>query len=196
MPVEFSSNIRAVRKTLKTWQRDQVPFAASLAMNEVAFETRKFTIEKLWPNSFPRAKNRRFPSVMFRVQKASKRRLQSAVFDRLNIPWIDAHIEGGTFQDRTIPTDKIRRTASGKIRRNQLPFNIPNSFKEDRVGRGEAVWQRVRGRLKLMYVDKQSVNVRPVFPFYRAGERFAASRFNKAFERGIERALRTSKRVR
>ncbi len=196
MPVQFSSNIRAVRRTLKSWQRNQVPFAASLALNDVAFQTREFTINRLWPNSFPRAKNRRFPGVMFRVQKASKRRLQSALFDRLNIEWIDAHIEGGAFTDRTIPTDKVKRTANGKIRRNQLPFNIPNSFKADRTGRGEAVWQETRQGLKLMYVDKGSVTIKPVFPFYRAGEQFARTRLDRAFEKAIDKALRTARPAR
>lgn len=194
MVIQVSSNIREVKRTLKGWERDQVPFAASLALNNVAFETREFTVNKLWPNSFPRARNRRFPSVMFRVRKSNKRRLRAELFDRLNVPWIDAHIEGGSFTDRTIPTEKIGRTATGRIRRNQLPRQLRNSFKADLTGRGEAVWQRTGQGLRLMYVDKDAVTVRPVFPFFRAGDRFASSRWARAFQRAIDRALRTARR--
>ncbi len=178
-------------------QRRQVPFAASIALNDVAFEVRKFVVNKLYPNAFPRAHNKRFPGVAFRVEKSTKRRLRSAVFDRLNRHFFDNHIRGVAkrpFSSSALAVPVgVQRLASGKISKARRPEAIKNSFVHD-FGRGPAVWQRMRNkRLKLLYTLEQSTPVRRSFPFFKAGEQKAAQVWPRAFRRGIERALKTAR---
>lgn len=198
MVLKVSSNIKETERTLQRWQRRQIPFAASLALNNTAFVTRKYVVERLWPNAFPRARNKRFPGVMFRVQKSTKRRLQSQVFDRLDRAFVDNHIEGRPkrpFRSSALAVPiNVKRTASGKISARRQPENIPNSFERD-YGRGPAIWQRQRnGKLKLMYSLKQQTPVRASFQFYRLGLRRADQAWRQEFPKAIQRALSTARR--
>lgn len=198
MVVKVRDNIRDTRRTLKRWQRRQIPFAASLALNNTAFVVRKFIVQRLWPDAFPRARNRRLPGVMFRVQKARKTRLQSQVFDRLARDFVDHHIEGRPkrpFRSSHLAVPiNVKRLASGKISAARRPESLPNSFEAD-FGRGPAIWQRQRNnRLKLMYSLKSQTPVRASFHFFRLGLRRGEQAWPREFEKAIARALRTARR--
>lgn len=192
-------DIKAAVRSLSRLQRRQVPFAASVALNDVAFDTRTHIITRIWPNSFPQARNRRFPAALFRVRKSHKRRLRAEVFQALDRDYVDIHVTGGTRTPKrgrhlAVPV-QARATASGRIRSADLPRNLRGGFVADMRGRGPALWapQGRSGRLRLMYVLKTAVPNRARFPFVRLGERFAATRWPLAFERAMRRALRTAR---
>ena len=200
MPISIRTDIAKTRRTLKRWQRKQIPFAASRALNDVAFDTRRFLIEKVWPNSFPNAKNARFPRAMFRIQKATKQRLQSAIFDSLDKDIIDYNIEGGNRTGRqgriAIPTDNVQQTSTGRARKPDQLRSLKDSFTAPIQG-GEGVFVRGRRRgapVRLMYVLRESTQQPQLFPFYTAGRNYAATRWPKRFKENMERALRTARR--
>lgn len=197
MPISVRHNIRDVRRSLSRVQRKQVPFAAAMALTNTAHTVRKHIVGTLWPNAFPRASNKRFPSVAFRVQRATKRRLQSAVYDRLGRHFIEHHITGEDKRPFTgsalaVPIE-ARRTASGRIRKADQPGG-GGTFRANLGGAGEAIWRRGRQGLQLLYVLKGRTRVDRRFPFYRAGEARARTAFAREFDKSMRRALATARR--
>jgi hypothetical protein len=67
---------------------------------------------------------------MLRVDKANKRKLRAAIYDRLGRGYLETQARGGikrpTGQWISIPTHHIKRTASGKIGKAKRPRNIVN----------------------------------------------------------------------
>jgi len=67
---------------------------------------------------------------VLRVDKANKRKLCAAVFDRLGREYLETQARGGvkrpTGQWISIPTQHIKRTATGKIGKARRPRNIVN----------------------------------------------------------------------
>ena len=207
--ITVSHNIKHVSRAFTSIERKQIPFAIHLALNDTAFATRSFIVKRLWPNSFPAAKNKRFPGVAFRVDRSkNKRDLNAAVFDRLNRAFIPHHIMGNpkfAFHGGllAIPTENVRRTATGKVPKRSQPRNLKHAFRHD-FGKGEAIWQRVKpgsnranakGRgLKLMYVLKDTADIDRVFPFFKKGGEFAEKSFPKKFKLAMKKALRGARR--
>ena len=50
MSVNVTSNLPAFTKALDAFGKNQMPFAMSQALNDAAFETRRNTIERVWPS--------------------------------------------------------------------------------------------------------------------------------------------------
>ena len=59
MSVNVTSNLPAFAKAIDAFGKNQMPFAMSQALNDAAFETRRNTIERVWPSDVD-AKNRSF----------------------------------------------------------------------------------------------------------------------------------------
>jgi hypothetical protein len=199
MVLRVKADIDKMRGQLTRMQRQQIPYAASVALNTVAFDTRQDIIKRVWPQSFRGMRNPRFPSVLFRVDKASKGRLSSAVYQDLPRDWVQLHITGGIRRPirastRAVPVG-ARRTATGRIRSADKPRTIKGGFITDLRGRGPALWKKLgKDRLQLMFVLRPSVNQRRIFPFYKEGYRYAERRWPGAFSQAVERALRTARR--
>ena len=198
MVMRVSTDIKNTMRQLNRMQRNQVPFAASKALNDTAFDVRRFVVGPLWNRSFPQSRNKRFPHVIFRVRRAKKRDLRSEVFDRLDRYFLPLHIAG---RDKTarggrlaIPnTRHITRTATGRIPKRVQPANLPNSFVEDR-GRGPALWQRQRdGSVRLMYYLRSTSRIIARFPFFRLGYAKGRQVWSKNMDRALRFALRTAR---
>ena len=206
MAVFVDANIRQAKKRLTTIQRKQLPFASALALTKTAQKTRTHVIERLYPNAFPRARNKRFARVLFRFRKATKTRLESDVHQRLERDYIGTHIQGGSRRSfrggaLAVPISKnVRTTATGRTPKAQQPRNLKNSFIADPQGRGPGIWQRHgrgaskgRGQVRLMYQLLPSVYNRRRFPFFKGAERFGVGIFPREFDRALTRALRTAR---
>lgn len=195
--VRVTDNIADVRKKLTRLQRKQLPFAISLATNNVAFAYRKHVVDNVYPNAFPRARNRRFPAVAFRVEKSTKTRRRAAVYDRFRRYFLDHHIDGRAKRPRgsalAVPVN-ARRTATGRIRKADTFEGGGDTFVADLQGKGPAIWRRnKRGRLSMLFVLKQQTPVRRTFRFYRIGKQFVRSRFPREFDKALKRALATAR---
>lgn len=195
MPVRLRTDLKKLTRTLTRWERKQVPFAISLALNDVAFIYRKYTVNTGYPNAFPRARNKRFANAAFRVQLAKKRDLRSAVYDRLDRSFLTNHITGRSkrpFKSSALAVPvNAQRTATGRTRKRDAP-TAPGTFVADR-GRGPAVWRVKRGGLQLLYVLKQRTPINSRFRFYEIGAARARQELPRAFQRAIRRALATAR---
>lgn len=200
MVISVTADIRRTRRQLRREQRSQVPFAVSMALNNVAFGYRNEVVNRIYPRSFPNARNKRFPGVAFRVDKASKRRLVAAVYDRLDRYFFDYQIQGGAKKPRgtyvAVPTGDIKRTQSGKIGVNNQPRSLRNSFLVEDA-RGAIIYQRKGGkrnpRVKAAYFLRRQTQQRARFPFFREGRRYVRRNFNREFEKALKVALSTAR---
>ncbi len=196
--IRVDHNLKQWRRKLSDFQRRQIPFAMSQALNDTAFDVRRHIVDRIWPNSFPRAANKRFPNVAFRVKKATKRNLESVVFDRLKRDWLMLHIRGGTKRPWTsrnlaVPVG-VKRTATGRISAAKSPRNLQNSF----IGEGgTAIFQRVGGkrqrRIKMMYALTPTAQIDRVFPFFRQARLKVDQVFPRHFARRFKKALATAR---
>ena len=205
MPVTIrvKHDLPRIIRRIKGWER-QVPFATSLALNNTAFEARKYLL-KLWDRTFPQRKNPRFPAVAFRVKKSNKRRLVASVYDRLRLNLFDLQIKGGIKRPYRskyllIPDEKIVRfTKTGRPTATWAPGKMKRAWfvspeSDSRLGPG--IWQR-RGKKRLPirrpWVVAKSAQVRPSGFSMDKAKPYVRRRFRRNFRRAIVRALRTAR---
>ena len=190
---------KGVQRWLHKLHKRQLPFAYSVALNDTIFSVRKYIVGPTWRRAFD-VRNKRFASAAFRVEKATKRKLESSLFDRLARASLDLHADGGTKRAKgsnlAIPSSNIKRTASGKISRAKQPRNLKNSFVANIRGQGSAVWQRYGkngSKIRLMFDLERSARIKKRFRFYEDAEKITIKRFPKYFEKAFNRAVRTAR---
>lgn len=166
---------------------DQVPFALSQAMNEAVKVAREHEVGTVWPRHVT-VRNRGFIAAVLRMEFATKRNLSVVLYDRLGRAHLGKHDKGGTKVARgklAIPTDKVRRTARGVVGR-QKPAALPNSFRN-----GNAIFQRTKTGLQLMYVLAPSARIKPDVPFSREFARVMNREMRVRFGSAMRRAMGT-----
>lgn len=202
MNINMTSNASAVQKAMQGFSK-QFPFAMSQALNATAFQIRKEIVEKTYPQSFD-AKNRAFANAMMRVEKANKRKLSAAVFDRFKRNYMTNQAEGGIKQKRgryiAIPAAD-RPKVSGKATYNRVhPRQVlsrPKAFVQTAKNSTMILERRTKKRypLKKLYVlHTSSPRIPKRFPFYEDANRVARQRFDKNFAKAFKRAKATARR--
>lgn len=195
MQISVRTNVKEVRRTLKRIHKRQVPFATSQALNDTAFLIRQDTVTQLWPRSV-NVKQRNFARAAFRVQKSHKRKLEAAVFDRLDRAFLPRQITGGiklpySGSHIAVPTANAL-TAGGRIKRNAR-LNDPALFKATIRGT-LGLWKRDRKTgVMLMYRLITRASVPRAFPFYEFGHRTASIHFSRFMDRRLARAIATAR---
>lgn len=195
--ISVDADLKKAVKGLKRYQRRQIPYAASQALNDTAENVRQALIRE-WNTSFNvRAKG--LARAMWRKKFANKHNLEAAVFDRLKRFFVMLQAQGGTkspfsSSNLIIPTRAIKRLASGKISKRRQPRAIKNAFIADLRGRGPALWQRQRnGSLKMLYVLEPRVQIKRAFNMEGRSRRTVRDRFYGHMRRRLIRALETAR---
>ena len=202
MNISVKSNISTFAKAMDAFGKNQIPFATAMAMNSTAFDVRKQIVDDTYPNSFT-VRNKRFASAMFRVEKATKRKLVARVYDRLGRDYMVNQAEGGVKRPRgnhiAIPGRAIKRTASGKIPKGRQPRNVLNSrgyrtklqsgqdVIAEQTGMGAAKRQRV------LYLLENVAHIPKRFPFYEDAARKTRRVFDGHFGRAFRRAVASAR---
>ena len=203
LSLNVGSNIGEVAGWLNKVQRKQLPFATAGALTLTAFDVRKQVVEKI---AFPRdfdLKNKRFAAATLRVDKANKRKLRAAVYDRLGREYLETQARGGIKKPRgqwiSIPTQHIKRTAAGKIGKAKRPRNIVNKanvfFRHQ--GPTPDIVRRPRGKGKQLEVLYQLVPLARIpkrLRFYEDAAKVVQRRMVPNFRKSFERAVRTARR--
>ncbi len=202
LSLNVGSNINQVAGWLTNVQRKQLPFATAGALTSTAFDVRKHVVEKTFPRDFD-LKNKRFAAATLRVDKANKRKLRAAVYDRLGREYLETQARGGikrpTGQWLSIPTQHIKRTAAGKVGKAKRPRNIvnkPNVFFRHQ-GPTPDIVRRPRGKGKQLEVLYQLVPLARIpkrLRFYEDAAKVVQRRMVPNFKKSFERAVRTARR--
>jgi hypothetical protein len=167
---------------------DQVPYALKNVMNDAAFGARLHLADDIWPGHvMVRSKN--FMRAALRVDKATKGKLEVAVYDSLGRANLKKHATGGTKTARgqfAVPSKNVRVGPRGVVP-SQRAKTLARSFR-----RGNLIFQRVgRKGVRLMFSLVRSVRIKPDVPFYSAFSDYMRKEINAKFPDAIMKAMRT-----
>lgn len=192
--IEMTSDIDQSTRDVMGFFREQVPFGFSRALNTVAFEIRRDTVERVYPRDFE-MRNRALPRRLFGVtKKATKSDLHAEVGQTLALDWVERQATGGTKVPRgnsiaIAPNPNAVRTGSGAIKKAFKPRNLKGAFKTS-----TAIMVRdSEGDLHKAYTLKQSVRIPKRFTFYEEADLKASTIFPTALDDAMDYAIRTSR---
>ena len=214
MNINVSADIKAATRHLSRIQKQQIPFAASGALNHVAFVSARKELPMQTDKVFDGGAVR-FTQTGFRYKKASKRELIATVFiDPAREAYLRFMVQGGTrFPNNRailVSTKHSKLNKFGNIPRGTLKRMIEDKnkfFKGIPKGRqGEhlaGIWERYgrktkQGgqRIRMVANYEGKAQYTPKFPFGTFVEGVVFSRkdgFAVIFQRNLERALRTAR---
>lgn len=200
-------NIAEVERGLSNFARQQVPFAASVAINAVAAQVAEEQDRQL-----RRALDRPTPFTLrgVGVIRSSKRRLEAAVFvkDR-QAAYLRFQEAGGARQPSRraipVPGKTLRRNKFGNMPRGAVKKALaaPNTFSGRPKGGGPAgVFRRLgasadreRGfKLERVLTWADKARYTPRLGFIKTARRVAARRAAPEFERALSAAIATARR--
>jgi hypothetical protein len=174
----------------------QIPFATALALTRTAQDAQA-EIRRQMPQRFTVRNNWIQKGVI--IRKATKQDLAALVIDRDDFMTIQETGGTKTPRGRSVAVPQaVRVNKRGIVPRTQRPSALvgkPNIFRA--VIRGvDGLWQRVgpKGRgIKLLYVLKPSVPIKPRFGFFETVRGVAVDRFTTQFELAFAHAVRTAR---
>lgn len=196
--LHMSVDTRALERRLSGLASKQVPFAAALAINEVAGEIREAE-----PQGLSRDLDRPTPFTkkgMF-VARATKRRLVGVVgFKRIQAEYLEAQATGGTRRPKrraiVVPVG-VRLNKYGNMPRKSLVRALakPGTF-SGKVNGVAGIYQKKRtkkGGVKLLAVYKSSVRYKPRLKFQPRARDLASRRIAPAITKHLRRAVQTAR---
>lgn len=202
MQMTIKSDIDKAIKQVGKFYAQQVPFAASVALNNTANDIRK--VEQ---GAMHRDLDRPTKTTVggVRVSRSSKRKLEAVVFIIPHInKFIRHQIHGGSRAPRgkveAVPV-RIRLNQYGNIpgrRKHKLAKLIskPDTFSGTIKG-VSGIWKRGKGRnrhrVTLLVAYEPRVQYHPRFDFYGHAERTAGRRWNRNMNRALQNAIRTAR---
>ena len=216
MQISVQSNIRQVTRFLDDVQKKQIPFAASRALNDIAFKVSRREMPELAQRVFDKGATS-FTKRGFKYKKSNKRDLTAIVFiDEQQGEYMKFQVAGGTrFPNKKallISTDQSKLNRYGNFTQAQLARIINDKQKffkgipKGRSGKNyEGIWERYgraasatsggkRIRMVARYADK--AQYRPLFPFGKHTEKVVFARkggFTDTFNRRLKQALASAK---
>ncbi|WP_156453227.1 hypothetical protein [Polycladidibacter hongkongensis] len=206
---QYSANFEEVTKGLTKAERQQVPYAISLALNGVAQDI-KANSEKALVRRLDRPTP--FTKRGLGLRRASKRRLEAKVFfkDR-QAGYLQLQETGGTRRPErkalAVPV-ALRLNKYGNLPRRSIDrlLKRPDVFQGE-VGGVEGIWQRPkRGKrgngsrgtkgssgLKLLIAYEKRADYQPRLRFKDGARKTAAARIAGNFRRAMRKAMRTAR---
>lgn len=216
MRIGVRTNLAQVRRDVRAFREDQVPFATSKALNELAklfqrkqtdailedFTVRDRTFMRRAVKIKPFARKRSlFAQVQIEPPGGARTADILAKFER-----------GGTKRpqgSRLAIPQEVRRTKTGKIRTNLRPSKLnlksvsgqlsegdQRTFSIRRSGGRGGIFQRVgrgaRSKVRLLYAFIPRARIRPRLGFIKRAKS-VAKEFGPLFDRAYRAALRTAK---
>ena len=210
MQINLQANVKDAIKKLDKIQRQQLPFASSVALNETA----AFTATNL--NNDTRQyfdKPTPFTQKSFSMKRSSKRNLRAAVFAKdVQAEYLHYQIRGGTRlpKRRAIPVPvNLKRNRYGNMPRGRIKKLLarPNVFSGIVYGIG-GIWQRGsfsrsgnftsssrrRGTaLRLLVAWEPKASYTPLFPYDKLANRYVQRAITPFFDKALRKALATAR---
>jgi hypothetical protein len=191
--VEFDGDILLKQALDLGASIDQIPYILARSMNDAAQATRSYLIGTTWP-SHVQVRNTSFLNAALTTKdaRASKDHLEVTIYDKLGRANLELHAEGGTRtphgSNLAIGSSNVQRGARGVV-----PSQRPRALK-NAIRIGDVVYQRINGRLKLMYVIKPQAQIKKDVPFKEDFARVMTESLQAAIPRNVARAMQTRRR--
>ena len=198
MNISVNMDVRDVTRWVAKVHKKQIPFAASQALNDTAFQARTDVMDamaKYLDRPTPWTKRG------IRVNRASKRTLRAEVLI-LDNRWkyLKYQTKGGTRQPNNkaiaVPVEQ-RRNKYGNMTRGAVAKLLakPNVF-SGQVNGVPGIYQRVGGRnprTKLLVYWVPVVEYEARFPFQKIVQQSVKKNFKKNFDRRLAAAIRSAR---
>jgi hypothetical protein len=207
--MEFSveNNIKAVLKSMDKVAKDQIPFATSLALNNLGKEV-AYSLSQAMKSDLDRPTpftQRAFMTNTgnFFGQRATKRNLVAIIRPKaIQAEYLKWQVRGGTRspKKRTIAVPfaknaKLNQYGNVPNRKAGLIKN-KNQFSGEIKGVG-GIWERYgkgEGRgVRLIHAYEQRAQYKPRFDIWAVARKVVSRKFNKIFEHALRYASSTSK---
>ena len=194
--IQLTVNLKKFQEKMRKLALDQVPYALSRTLNNLAASAPKKIIREI-PQKFkikrPWHDRGRYA---IKVLRSSKRLLQAAVYTRAY--WLVFHESGGIRrpekgQHIAIPTRFVPRTSSGLISRSARPRRLQrfSMDKERQVIRGSTT--KRKGKVSLMFLIRKTVKIKPRLEFRKTVVDEYKHGFKSLFADEFKKAIKSSK---
>ena len=196
MKIDIKTNIKEVTKDLSKTQKKQIPFATANAINTTLFQLRKEMGKQTTKHLHNPTKATQGG---FMVQKAKKNSLFGLLFLKDFVEdYLRFQIDGGVRSPGhrfAVPTRNSKLNKFGNIIGKRTGLIKKDTQFFGTVGGITGVFERFAGgnKVKLIHVLSKSVTYKPKFPFYKIGQSFINSKFNKNLIVALNAALKTAK---
>jgi hypothetical protein len=212
MRIEIKDNLKEISKRLTYVQREQIPFAAAMALNDLAADVAD-ELTKQMPNIFDRPtpftlKTYQSMPGRFYGKRANKRSL-TAIIDptasnlgERRMSYLKYQIDGGTRlpikKAILVPTSYAPKNKFGNLsraNRQKMTSSDGKLFSAGlREGKTPGVYKRI-GKDKIQpfafYVDQ--AEYKPIFPVDKIAVGVVRSKFNYRMQRALQRALASAR---
>jgi len=214
MDFDVRGNIKEFTRSLNRLQKEQLPFAVSLALNETAddvSQVQRKQAERLFDRPTPFVLNGLSTTRgKFRGKRATKRRLIASIIPGSARGGLDAagnriqdllklQIEGGTRTPKgraiVVPTKLAKTNKYGNLRNKQVArlAGQKTTFSAGQAeGMKPGLYRRQgKGKAIMLVAYEPVANYRQRFPFYRIGEGVVGSKLRRNLDKAMARAMRT-----
>lgn len=195
MQISVKSNIKEFTKNLNLFQKSQIPFATSRALNDTAIKGQESTVKKVQITFNNRKKwyNKSNRKTGIRVNFSNKNKLPITASIYTNAYFLGLHEKGGikrpvSGSSIAVPTNKAPNTLrrSDGVSRAKTRKNVFVSSK--------GVFQRMaRRKIKPLFTWARIANIRPQLGFERTNQVSVKRWFPIFFRKRIEQAIKTAK---
>lgn len=187
-----TSDLDQATKDCVNFFRDQVPFALSQTVNDLAFEGRTLIIEKTFPRDFT-VRNKAFPRQLWNVERGTKSDPTATIKQNLDRGDMERHTTGGTKTPRgsklAVPINPAQvRGAKGAVLKRFKPANLTKKY--IRQVNGKPV---IFSGGKAMYVLLNSASIDRRFRFYEDLEAMIDQRWVEVFSGRLHVAITRSR---
>ncbi len=199
LELDIQSNIDEFERDATAMELQQVPFAASVAINNSMKDVRRVIVGPTWSKAFT-VRNKAFPGVVFKIKFSRKGDLEAVLFDKLGREYLETHTTGGIKTASgggrlAIPVN-VPRTGTGRIPKSKKPRSI-TAKKSTRIVRGKGgknlIIEQFKGQTIVRYVLSPSAKIDKRFRFYED----AADNFERVivghWDTAMDRAIRSSR---
>lgn len=203
MKIDIKHDLKKITKHLDDLQKKQIPYATSLALNDLAFQLKDELSDEM-EKKFD--KPRKFTLNAFRVKKASKRRLRAVVYLHPSRSYLDMQFTGGKQRPSdgasvlTTPQHKsMFKSGSNDLRRGKIGrlLGSKKAFRgtpKGKPGGPSGVWQRMgtkkKPKLRFLAAYTTTRTFRRRIDLRSKADKLVKKQFRRAFHRGMTKAMR------
>lgn len=196
MDLGLRRDLDQVIGNLNRFERKQLPFATSLALNTVAKDAQRRAQRQM---RLDLDRPTRFTIQGVAVKRSSKRNLESAVFIKeIQAEYLKYQVDGGTRRPKkravVVPV-KVRLNKFGNIPRKKIKALLT---RDDvfvvRDSKAAGIYQRMKsGKLKMLVAFESKAEYEKRFPFGSVIVKEAQTRMPPALRQALRKALATAK---
>lgn len=206
MRFSVQNDLDRLSRRLNNIQKEQIPFATSMALNNVAADVANAItaqMDRYLDNPTPftqKAYQSRFNT--FKGERATKRKLYADIIPgQIQAEYLKFQIEGGTRTPKQfaifVPTALAPRNKYGNVprgRRRKLIAGEGDFFSAgEREGKTPGIYRRRGNRIEPMAMYVQQAEYKAIFPIDKIAGGVVKNRFGLRFDQALKKAIASAR---